>query len=306
MYDTFEIKVVSREGERIDTFLSTNYTEKSRNFFQKLIDDGKVSVNEKRCISKKYKVKYGDIIRFEIPEIEDISIEAEDIPIDIVYEDEDILIVDKPVGMVVHPAVGNYNNTLVNAIMFHCKDSLSGINGQLRPGIVHRIDKDTSGLLMIAKNDMAHRELASQLEKHSVNRKYKAIVANGFKEDSGRIDKPIGRDKKNRLRQAIDYDNGKRAVTNWRVLERMGRYTLIECKLETGRTHQIRVHMASVNHQLLGDALYGGVNKYGAQGQMLHAYMLGFNHPRTGKYMEFISQLPKHFEEVLDKIRKEI
>lgn len=242
-----------------------------------------------------------------IPAPKELDIEAENIPLDIVYEDEDVLVVNKPKGMVVHPAVGNYTGTLVNAVMYHCGERLSSINGVIRPGIVHRIDKDTSGLLMIAKNDMAHESLSAQLAEHSINRRYRALVYANIKEDEGTIDAPIGRDPRNRLRQAVtDTEHGKRAVTHYRVLERFGQYTLIEAKLETGRTHQIRVHMAYKKHPLVGDSVYGPKKgQIKAEGQMLHAKVLGFVHPRTGEYMEFDSELPEYFEDILKGLRKE-
>ena len=295
------------EGKRLDEFLSRKFTDKSRSSFQKLIENGRVFIDGKNVTSKKYKVKSGQEIKVSIPEAKPVEILAEDISLDIVYEDEDVLVVNKPAGMVVHPAVGNYTGTLVNGIMYHCKDSLSGINGELRPGIVHRIDKDTSGLIVIAKNDFAHRSLAKQLKEHTVNRRYYAIVYNNFTEDFGRIEAPIGRDKRNRKKQGVDSENGKYAVTNWRVVERFGRFTFIECKLETGRTHQIRVHMASVKHPLLGDDTYGpDKNKYGVRGQMLHAHTLGFIHPKSLKYMEFTAELPTKFVKVLDRMRAEM
>ncbi len=305
--ESIKLEVIEQSSIRLDIFLNEAIEDKSRSFFQKLIESGEVKVNGIVETSKKRSLSKGDKIEVNIPEATEVDIVAENIPLDIVYEDDDILVVNKPVGMVVHPAVSNYTGTLVNGIMHHCKDSLSGINGKLRPGIVHRIDKDTSGLLMIAKNDFAHNFLAAQLKEHTVTRGYKAIVENGFKDDSGTINKPIGRDKKNRLRNAVDYDNGKQAITNWKVIERLGDHTLVECRLETGRTHQIRVHMASINHQLLGDVLYGGHERFGAKGgQMLCAYLLGFIHPRTREYMEFHVDLPDSFENVLDKLRNRI
>ena len=240
-----------------------------------------------------------------IPQPERLEVEAEDIPLDIVYEDDELLVVDKPAGMVVHPAPGNHSGTLVNALMYHCGDALSSINGVIRPGIVHRIDKDTSGLLMVAKTDRAHNALSAQLAEHSITRRYKAIVHSNIKEDEGTVDKPIGRDPGNRLRNAVVYTNSKNAVTHYRVLERFGGFTLVEAVLETGRTHQIRVHMAYIRHPLLGDTLYGPAkNRYGAKRQMLHAGVLGFVHPVTGEYMEFNSPLPQDFEDVLAKLRK--
>ncbi len=293
------------QGTRIDLVLSLALPETSRSFLQKLISNGAVSIDGEVCKSKKLKVEAGQEVTIVVPEPVELNIEAEDIPLEIIYEDEDVLVVNKPKGMVVHPAVGNYTGTLVNAIMYHCGDSLSSINGVIRPGIVHRIDKDTSGLLMIAKNDTAHNSLAAQLAEHSITRAYQAIVYNNFSDDDGTVDAPIGRDPKNRLRQAVTQQNSKRAVTHYKVLERLGKFTHIEARLETGRTHQIRVHMAYIKHPLLGDFVYGPEkNPYGVQGQMLHAKVLGFVHPTTGEYMEFESELPEEFQKTLDKLRK--
>ena len=297
------------QGTRLDLVLSAGLEDYSRSFIQKLFEKGGVSVNGKPCTSKKYKCAAGDLVEIVIPEPERLEAAAEDIPIDIEYEDEHLLVVDKPAGMVVHPAPGNYSGTLVNALMYHCGDQLSSINGVIRPGIVHRIDKDTSGLLVVAKTDRAHAGLAAQLEEHSINRIYKAIVLDNIKEDEGTIDAAIGRDPKNRLRNAVlkegmpGYESARRAVTHYKVLQRFGRYTLVEAKLETGRTHQIRVHMAYIRHPLLGDELYGPAkNKAGAKRQMLHAGVLGFVHPVTETYMEFESPLPEDFTKVLHKI----
>ncbi len=293
-----------QKGTRIDLVLSLLLPEISRSFIQKLFEKGMVRVEGKPCASKKYKVQTGELVEICLPEPEILSVEPEDIPLDIVYEDEDVLVVNKPRGMVVHPAAGNYTGTLVNAVMFHCGDRLSSINGVIRPGIVHRIDKDTSGLLMIAKNDMAHESLSRQLAEHSITRRYQALVYDNIKEEEGTVDAPIGRDPKNRLRQAVtDMDYGRRAVTHYRVLERLGRYTFIEARLETGRTHQIRVHMAYIHHPLVGDPVYGPRKSIKAEGQMLHARVLGFVHPRTGAYMEFESPLPEYFSQCLDRLR---
>lgn len=293
-----------QKGTRIDLVLSLLLPEISRSFIQKLFERELVRVDGTLCRSKKYKVQDGQLVEICLPEPEILSVEPEDIPLDIVYEDDDVLVVNKPRGMVVHPAAGNYNGTLVNAIMFHCGDRLSSINGVIRPGIVHRIDKDTSGLLMIAKNDMAHESLSKQLADHSITRRYQALVYDNIREDTGTVDAPIGRDPKNRLRQAVtDAGHGRHAVTHYRVLERMGRYTLIEARLETGRTHQIRVHMAYIHHPLVGDPVYGPRRDVSADGQLLHAKILGFVHPRTGEYMEFDSQLPDYFTEKLEKLR---
>ena len=296
-------------GTRLDLVLSAGLEDYSRSFIQKLFEKGAVSVNGAVCESKKFKCSEGDLVVIEIPEPEKLEVEAEDIPINIVYEDEHLLVVDKPAGMVVHPAPGNYSGTLVNALMYHCGDQLSSINGVIRPGIVHRIDKDTSGLLVVAKTDKAHAGLAKQLEEHSINRIYKAIVYSNIREDEGTVDAAIGRDPRNRLKNAVitkgapGYESARNAVTHYKVLERFGNFTLIEAKLETGRTHQIRVHMAHIKHPLLGDELYGPAkNREGAKRQMLHAGVLGFIHPATEEYLEFESPLPEDFEKVLGRL----
>ena len=251
-----------------------------------------------------YKVKVDDIVRFTIPESVEPEIKAENIPLDIIYEDADFLIVNKPKNMVVHPAPGHYEGTLVNAIMYHCKEDLSGINGVMRPGIVHRIDKDTTGSLIICKNDEAHNDISAQLKEHSITRKYRAIVHGCLKDDEGIIDAPIGRHPTDRKKMAINERNGKRAVTHYKVLERFQKYTYIECQLETGRTHQIRVHMASIGHPLLGDEVYCGIKSpFSLEGQCLHAKTIGFMHPRTHEYVEFDAPLPKYFEELLKKLK---
>ena len=290
------------QGTRLDMVLSLVIEEASRSHLQKLIELGEVQVNGLTNDSKKYKVKAGDAIRIMIPEPVHLDVVPQDIPIEIVYEDEDVLVVNKPKGMVVHPAAGNYTGTLVNAILYHCQ-SLSSINGVIRPGIVHRIDKDTSGLLMIAKNDMAHRSLANQLAEHTITRAYRAVVYHNFQEDEGTVKAPIGRDPKNRLKMAVTQLNSKEAVTHYKVLQRFGSFTYLEARLETGRTHQIRVHMAYINHPLLGDAVYGPKKKaLGIETQMLHAKLLGFRHPRTDEYMEFDSPLPDEFKNVINKL----
>ncbi len=295
---------IGREGTRLDAFLASELDGISRSAVQRLIGEGAVSLNGSICGSKKYKVRAGDTFTVTLPEIKKSDIKPEDIPIDIVYEDDAVLVVDKPKGMVVHPAPGNPSGTLVNAVLFHCGGRLSSINGVERPGIVHRIDKDTSGLLVIAKTDAAHESLAAQLEEHSVTRAYRALVHDNIKQDEGRIDMPVGRDPSNRLRMAVTEKNSKRAVTGYRVLERFGRATYIEARLETGRTHQIRVHMAYIKHPLIGDPLYGPAKSpYAEQGQMLHAYLLGFIHPVSGEYMEFESPLPEGFSDMLDRLR---
>lgn len=305
-HDDEEIRevIISEEtaGKRLDSVLASELEDVSRSFLQKLFDEGRVSRNAVPC-TKKDKAAPGDRIRVSIPAPEILEAEPENIPLDIVYEDDDVLVVDKPAGMVVHPAPGNSTGTLVNALMYHCGDKLSSINGVIRPGIVHRIDKDTSGLLMVAKNDAAHASLSEQLQAHTITRKYLAIVCDNIKEEEGTVDAPIGRDPANRLRNAVTAD-GRRALTHYRVLERFGRFTLIEAVLETGRTHQIRVHMAHIKHPLLGDGLYGVQRtREGARRQMLHAEVIGFTHPRDGRYMEFISPLPEDFEEVLRRLR---
>ena len=292
-----------QEGLRIDVFLSEQVETLSRSGAGQLAEKGKILVGGKP-VKKNYKTHAGDEISFALPEPEPVELLPENIPLDIRYEDEDVIVINKPKGLVVHPAPGHWSGTLVNALMYHCGDALSSINGVIRPGIVHRIDKDTSGLLMVAKTDRAHNALSAQLAEHSITRRYKAIVYSNIKEDEGTVDKPIGRDPGNRLRNAVVYTNSKNAVTHYRVLERFGGFTLVEAVLETGRTHQIRVHMAYIRHPLLGDTLYGPAkNRYGAKRQMLHAGVLGFVHPVTGEYMEFNSPLPQDFEDVLAKLR---
>lgn len=290
-------------GERIDAFLASKLHDVTRSWLQKLIEAGNVSVEGREKLAKNYKLRAGDRLTVELPEPETLDVLPENIPLDIVYEDKYLLVVNKPSGMVVHPAVGNHTGTLVNAVMFHCGDQLSSINGVVRPGIVHRIDKDTSGLLVIAKTDAAHRGLAEQFAVHSIKRAYRAVVYNNIKEDDGRVDAPIGRNPKDRLKMAVvSADKGRRAVTNYHVVERSGKFTYVECRLETGRTHQIRVHMAYIGHPLLGDPLYGprkGMS--GVTGQVLHAKELGFVHPITGEYMEFDSELPPEFVKALKK-----
>ena len=287
---------------RIDVFVSKN-TDFSRNSVQILIEEDKISVNDKP-VTKSYKMKTGDVLAIVIEEAKDVGIEAEDIPLDIYYEDSDLLVVNKPKGMVVHPANGNENGTLVNALMFHCKDSLSGINGEIRPGIVHRIDKDTSGLLVIAKNDIAHEHLAKQFKDHTINRIYYAIVYGNVKEDCGDIEAPIGRHKTDRKKFCITQTNSKYAFTHYDVVEKLKGYTLIKCKLKTGRTHQIRVHMQSIGHPLAGDPVYGPKNCITElKGQALHAGVLGFIHPTTGEYIEFSSDWPAEFEKFYNKVK---
>jgi len=278
----------------------------SRSHVQGLFDIGGIRVNGQQCTAKNFKISEGDVVEVTIPDPVELNIEAENIPLDIVYEDNDVLVINKPRGMVVHPAVGNMSGTLVNAVMYHCGDRLSSINGVIRPGIVHRIDKDTSGLLMVAKSDRAHISLSKQLYEHTITRKYTALVQDNIKQDSGTIDLPLGRDPKNRLKKAVNGIGAKDAVTHYTVMERYGEYTLVEWRLETGRTHQIRVHMAYIKHPLVGDPLYGSKKQvFDVNGQLLHAGVLGFVHPETGEYMEFTSELPEEFTQVLDKLRKE-
>lgn len=299
--------IITRDmkGKRLDAVIAAALDDCSRSFVQKLFENERIAVNGQVCKEKKRKADEGDVIDIEIPEPEILELEPENIPLDIVYEDDSLLVVNKPAGMVVHPAPGNASSTLVNALMYHCGDKLSSINGIIRPGIVHRIDKDTSGLLMVAKTDRAHGELSRQLAEHSITRKYRAIVYNNIKEDEGTVDRPIGRDPKNRLKNAVTEVNSRSAVTHYRVLERFGKFTFIEAELETGRTHQIRVHMAYIHHPLLGDELYGPAkNKEGAKRQMLHAGILGFTHPDTGIRLVFESPLPDDFINVLDRLRK--
>lgn len=297
-------------GTRLDAFLGSNLEEVSRNYAAQLIENGYVKINGKEETSKKKKVQDGDKIEINMPEPTALDIEPEDIPLDIVYEDDDVIVVNKPRGMVVHPANGNWTGTLVNAIMFHCGDSLSSINGVIRPGIVHRIDKDTSGLLMIAKNDKAHESLAEQLKVHSVTRVYTALVKDNIKEDEITINEPIGRDERNRMRRAVWGVGHKEAVTHIEVVSRYGAYTLVKARLETGRTHQIRVHMAYIKHPLVGDELYGPKNQpsklMGVElnGQFLHAGVLGFVHPTTREYMEFTAPLPEELQSIINKLSK--
>lgn len=291
-----------QDGERLDKLLSIIYPDFSRSFFQKLIKENSIKVNEK--IQKaNYKVQTDDMISVQIPDAVETSIEPENIPLDILYEDDDVLVVNKPKGMVVHPSAGHYSGTLVNAIMYHCKDSLSGINGEIRPGIVHRIDMDTTGSLIVCKNDESHVAIAEQIKEHSCNRIYVGIVCGNVKEDEGTIDAPIGRHPVDRKKMAINEKNGKPAVTHYKVLKRFGKYTYMQFKLETGRTHQIRVHMSSIGHPLLGDELYSKNCPFKhLQGQTLHARTIGFIHPRTKEYMEFSAPLPKYFEDLLQKL----
>ena len=293
-------------GERIDRFLSKDLETLSRSYLQKLLKDGEISVNGKH-VKANYKVSEGDKIQIRIPEPENPDILPENIPLDILYEDDDILVVNKPKGMVVHPAPGHYSHTLVNAVMYHCGERLSGINGVLRPGIVHRIDMDTTGSLLICKNDHAHQILAEELKEHSITRRYHAIVHGNIKEDTGTVNAPIGRHPVDRKKMSTKAPNGRHAVTHYKVLERFGDYTYIECELETGRTHQIRVHMSSIVHPILGDTVYGPAKcPYKLQGQTLHAKILGIMHPTTGEYMEFDAPLPDYFSDLLQRLRRKL
>lgn len=291
-------------GIRIDRFLSEQLPEHSRSYIQKLIKDGQVSI-EGKAVKSNYKITGSEEIALLIPDQVIPDILPEDIPLDILYEDQDLIVINKPKGMVVHPAAGHYSGTLVNALMYHCKDDLSGINGVMRPGIVHRIDRNTTGSLLVCKNDFAHNAIAEQLKVHSITRRYRAIVHGNLKDDQGTVDAPIGRHPIDRKKMAIEPRNGRNAITHYRVLERFGNYTYIECQLETGRTHQIRVHMSSIHHPIVGDDVYGPAKCpfSGLQGQTLHAQVLGFIHPRTGEYMEFSAPLPEYFENLLTKLR---
>lgn len=290
------------EGERIDKCLSMLIDSLSRTFIQKLIKEEGVSVGGKP-VKTNYRVKSEDEVVFELPDSVEPDIEPENIPLEILYEDSDVIVVNKPKGMVVHPAAGHYSGTLVNALLYHCKGSLSGINGVMRPGIVHRIDKDTTGSVIACKNDAAHECIAAQLKEHSIKRVYHAIVVGELKEETGTIDKPIGRHPTERKKMAVNEKNGKNAVTHYRVLKRLKGYTYVECCLETGRTHQIRVHMASIGHPLLGDEVYGSAKSpFSLQGQTLHAKTLGFLHPRSGEYVETDAPLPEYFLKLLEKL----
>lgn len=292
-------------GLRLDKYLAQQIPDQTRSFLSKLIDDSQVTVNDK-AQAKNYKLRNGDSISVTIPDPVDITAQPENIPLDIVYEDDDLIVVNKPKGMVVHPAPGNYSGTLVNALLYHCKNSLSGINGELRPGIVHRIDKNTSGLLIVAKNDNSHRHLAEQIKEHSFTREYMAVVCGCISED-GTVDAPIGRHHIDRKRMTVTDKNSKNAVTHYYVKKQYNGYTHIVCRLETGRTHQIRVHMSYIGHPVAGDDVYGGVRqdniKY-LNGQCLHAYKIGFVHPTSGEYLEFSSPLPDYFEDFISFLEK--
>ena len=298
------LRVEEDFGSRIDRWLTEHTENLSRSYIQKLIDEGHVSVNMKP-VKSNYKVSEEDEIELVLPENIEPEIVAEDIPLDIVYEDDDIIIINKPKNMVVHPAPGHYTGTIVNGLMYHCKDRLSGINGVLRPGIVHRIDKDTTGIIVACKNDKAHASLSEQLKEHSIKRRYRAIVHGVIQEEEGTVDAAIARHPNDRKKMTIDNVKGRRAVTHYRVLQRFKDFTYIECQLETGRTHQIRVHMKSINHPVLGDEVYGPARcPYKLEGQCLHAMVLGFIHPSTGEYVVFSSnpEVPEYFSELLKKL----
>ncbi|HJD13482.1 MAG TPA: RluA family pseudouridine synthase [Candidatus Ruminococcus avistercoris] len=290
------------KGTRLDKALSDYLDGVSRSYLQKLIKEGYVTVND-RPEKASFKLNVQDRVMVTLPDEEPVDILPEDIPLDILYEDPELLVVNKPKGMVVHPSAGHSSGTLVNALLYHCSGQLSGINGVQRPGIVHRIDKDTTGALVVCKTDLAHQSLAAQLKEHSITRRYRAVVHHNIREDEGTVDAPIGRHPVDRKKMAVNYRNGKRAVTHYRVLERFGDYTYIECRLETGRTHQIRVHMSHIGHPLLGDEIYGPAKcPFRLQGQCLHAMVLGFLHPVTGEYLEFTAPLPEYFEQLLRKL----
>ena len=291
-------------GKRLDSFLAEKNTAKyTRSCIGKMIEENLVLYNGKPSKAST-KIKTGDRIELFEKEPEPLAVKGEEIPLEIVYEDDDLMVINKPRGMVVHPAPGHTSGTLVNAVLSHAGESLSSINGVLRPGIVHRIDKDTSGLILVCKNDFSHKALAKQLEEHSITRRYHAICSGRLKEEQGTVSAPIGRDEKNRKQQAINYKHGKEAITHYRLLENLQNASLLECRLETGRTHQIRVHMKSIGHPLLGDPLYGPKkNLYAIKGQALHAMVLGFVHPRSGEYMEFSADYPEDFQKLLNKLR---
>mgnify|MGYP004589578111 FL=1 len=296
--------IADQNGERLDAFLSRQGDNLSRSAAQKLIEAGAVRLNGK-LPKKNDRLNLGDTVEYTIPEPKEVDIAPKDIPLEIVYEDEDVAVINKPKGLVVHPAAGHQDDTLVNGLLYAMGDSLSGINGELRPGIVHRIDKDTSGLLAIAKNDLAHTVLASQLKDHSMARTYEAIVCGSFREDSGTVDAPIGRHPTDRKKMCVTQRNSKPAVTHWEVVERFRGYTHIRCRLETGRTHQIRVHMAYIGHPILGDTVYGHKKpELGQSSQCLHAGALCFRHPRDGRPVLVFAPLPDYFQQVLEKLRK--
>lgn len=291
-------------GVRIDKYLSLMIEDLTRSYLAKLIQEGQVLVNNK-SVKAGYKVLSGDSIKVLVPPPVDLEIAAEPLPLDIIYEDKDIIVINKEKGMVVHPANGHYSKTLVNGLLYHCREELSGINGVMRPGIVHRIDMNTTGVLVVCKNDKSHQFIAEQLKVHSITRKYHAICYNSFKEESGTVDAPIGRHPVDRKKMAVNYKNGKNAITHYKVLKNLGtKYAYVECSLETGRTHQIRVHLSSISHPLLGDTVYGpGKDSFHLEGQALHAKVLGFIHPTTNQYMEFEAPLPDYFVNLLEKLK---
>lgn len=300
--ETIEFLYDDSPGTRLDVYLSQIVEGLSRSYIQKLIKDGRVSVNGKTNDVKKHQLKENDLVRLTLPMPERLAAEAENIPLDIVYEDDQVIVVNKPQGMVVHPAPGNYSGTLVNALMYHCKDQLSTINGIIRPGIVHRIDKDTSGLLMIAKTDLAHRALAEELKAYKSERIYYALVCGEVKNERGTIKTFMNRSSKNRLKMAVSKE-GREAITHYEVVKRYHQYTLVKCQLETGRTHQIRVHLQHIGYPIVGDPLYGNPSaKLKHDGQLLHAASLGFTHPVTGEFMRFTTALPDYFQKILDKL----
>ncbi|WP_368487856.1 RluA family pseudouridine synthase [Clostridium sp. BJN0013] len=291
------------ENLRLDLFICKHVQDKSRSYIQNLIEDRLVEVNE-RVKKSNYRTKIGDNIRVSLPDAVELNIKAENIKLDILYEDSDVVVVNKPQGMIVHPAAGVHTGTLVNALLNHCREDLSGINGIARPGIVHRIDKDTSGILVVAKNDISHNKLSEQLKDHSMTREYIALVEGIVKEEEGSLDKPIGRHKKDKIKMAVAED-GKKAITHYKVIKRFKDYTLVKCILETGRTHQIRVHMCYLGHPIVGDPVYGyKKQKFNLKGQLLHAQKLGFIHPTTGMYMEFEVEIPEHFKRIVDILSK--
>lgn len=304
------IASADQEGLRLDQFLAGELQEQSRTYIQKLIREERARVNGRKAKAS-LKIHVDDRIEMILPPLRELSVEPEKMDLDILYEDQDVILINKPKDLVVHPAPGRYSGTLVNGLLYHCKDQLSGINGVLRPGIVHRIDKDTTGVIVICKTDMAHHSLAMQLKNHSITRRYEAIVHDNFQEDSGTVEGPIGRDPRDRKKMAVEYKNGKAAVTHYKVLDHLNhRFNYIQCTLETGRTHQIRVHMASIRHPILGDPVYGPAGKLStaltSQGQCLHARILGFIHPRSGEYMEFEAPLPGYFTDLLKKLRPDM
>ncbi len=287
------------QNTRIDLYISSKINELSRTTIKRLLEEEKITVNGKKCKAS-YKVVFGDKIQIEIPQAKEIKLEAQDIPVPVIYEDNDIIVVNKPKGMVVHPANGNPDGTLVNAILAMCRDSLSGIGGEIRPGIVHRLDKDTSGLLIVAKNDIAHIKMSKEIQERKVIKKYIALVKGNVPEDEATIDMPIGRSKTDRKKMAIDI-NGKNAITHFKVIKRYGKYTLLELKIYTGRTHQIRVHMSYIGHPVVGDMVYSnGKNEFGVEGQMLHARYLEFNHPITNQILKLEAPIPEYFKKVID------